>query len=202
MMIRIEHLVTASGEGFENNVWLVGDDDEVIVVDPAHDPAAVADAVGARRVTGVVLTHGHWDHIRAVRSFAGLVGEPPVRLHAADRFLWEQEHPGAAFEPLSDGERLGVAGSELQVRHTPGHTPGSCSLVAEALGCVLTGDTLFEGGPGATRWDYSDFDQIIASIAQRLLVLPDTTRVHTGHGPSTTIGAERPALPEWVARGW
>lgn len=202
MSARVEHLVTESGEGFENNVWLVGDDGEVIVVDPAHDAEAVAAKVASRRVAQIVLTHGHWDHIRAVQEFAALAGFPPIRLNEADRFLWEEEHPGAEFEPLVDGERLGVAGVELEVRHTPGHTPGSCSLVVEALACVFSGDTLFEGGPGATRWGYSDFDQIIASITDRLFVLPDSTDVHTGHGPSTTIGTERPARAEWIARGW
>ncbi len=202
MSARVEHLVTESGEGFENNVWLVGDDGEVIVVDPAHDAEAVAAKVASRRVAQIVLTHGHWDHIRAVQEFAALAGFPPIRLNEADRFLWEEEHPGAEFEPLVDGERLGVAGVELEVRHTPGHTPGSCSLVVEDLACVFSGDTLFEGGPGATRWGYSDFDQIIASITDRLFVLPDSTDVHTGHGPSTTIGTERPARAEWIARGW
>lgn len=103
---------------------------------------------------------------------------------------------------MVDGERLGVAGVELEVRHTPGHTPGSCCLVAETLGCVFSGDTLFDGGPGATRWPYSDFDRIIDSITDRLLSLPDDTAVHTGHGPSTSIGAERPARADWIARGW
>ena len=158
--------------------------------------------MASRRVAQIVLTHGHWDHIRAVQEFAALAGCPPIRLNEADRFLWEEEHPGAEFEPLVDGERLGVAGVELEVRHTPGHTPGSCSLVVEDLACVFSGDTLFEGGPGATRWGYSDFDQIIASITDRLFVLPDSTDVHTGHGPSTTIGTERPARAEWIARGW
>ncbi|MDO5677958.1 MAG: MBL fold metallo-hydrolase [Propionibacteriaceae bacterium] len=198
----IDRLVTASGQGFENNVWVIGDDAEVLVIDPAHDAAAVAEVVAGRRVTQIVLTHGHWDHIRAVQEFADLVGRPQIRLHEADRFLWEEEHPGAEFQPLIDGERLAVAGLALEVRHTPGHTPGSCSLVAEALGCVFSGDTLFQGGPGATRWDYSDFEQLVGSITSKLLVLPDSTAVHTGHGPSTTIGIERPDREEWIARGW
>nr|WP_255698280.1 MBL fold metallo-hydrolase [Tessaracoccus sp. ZS01] len=195
-------MVTASGQGFENNVWLVGDDTEAIVIDPAHDASAVVELVGGRRVTQIVLTHGHWDHVGAVLDFAPQVGNPPIRLHEADRFLWDQEHPGDDFNPLLDGERLAVAGTELEVRHTPGHTPGAVSLVAEDLGCVFTGDTLFEGGPGATRWGYSGFEQIIGSISERLFTLPDETVVHTGHGPSTTIGAERPQLADWIARGW
>lgn len=202
MTARIDRLVTDDGTGHENNVWLIGNDTEVLVIDPAHDASAVVEAVGGRRVTQVVLTHGHWDHVGAALEFATLVGEPPVRLNEADRFLWAEQHGEAGFVPLTDGERLPIAGLELEVRHTPGHTPGSSSLVSEDLGCVFSGDTLFEGGPGATRWDYSDFDRIIASITQRLLTLPDATAVHTGHGPSTTIGAERPARAEWIARGW
>lgn len=202
MSARISHLVTNNGAGFENNVWLVGNAAEVIVVDPAHNPAAVVEVVAGRKVTQIVLTHGHWDHIGAVREFAALVGNPPVLLHPADRFLWEEQHGAAPFTELSDGDRLAVAGVELEVRHTPGHTPGAVSLVAEELGCVFSGDTLFEGGPGATRWGYSNFQQLIGSIADRLFPLPDETAVHTGHGPSTTIGTERVHLDEWIARGW
>lgn len=207
MSSRIERLVTAGNVDpngpaeHENNVWLVGDDAEVIVVDPAHDAKAVARAVGDRAVTAILLTHGHWDHVRAALEFAALVGGTP-RLNVEDRFLWEREHGDEVFEPLSDGDTFAVAGVELEARHTPGHTPGSTSFVIEALSAVLTGDTLFEGGPGATRWDYSSFERIIASIEASLLTLPDEYAVHTGHGPSTTVGAERPALPEWVARGW
>ncbi|GAA4888474.1 MBL fold metallo-hydrolase [Tessaracoccus lubricantis] len=202
MNAKVELLVTASGHGFENNVWVVGDDSEVIVIDPAHDEHAVADLVAGRTVVEILLTHGHWDHTGAALRFAALVGNPPVRLHEADRFLWDDEHPGAPFNPLHDGERFTVAGVELGVRHTPGHTPGSVSLVAPALGCVFTGDTLFEGGPGATRWDYSDFALVIESITGRLFSLPDDMVVHTGHGRSTLIGTERPQREEWIARGW
>lgn len=202
MSARLDHLVTDNGAGFENNVWLVGDDSEVIVIDPAHNAKAVVETAAGRQVSRIVLTHGHWDHIGAVREFAELVGSPPVLLHPADRFLWEEQHGDAAFSELADGEVLTVAGVELEVRHTPGHTPGAVSLVVEKLGCVFSGDTLFEGGPGATRWHYSDFDQLIGSITDRLFPLPDETAVHTGHGPSTTIGTEREHLDEWIARGW
>ena len=89
---------------------------------------------------------------------------------------------------------------ELRVLATPGHTSDSLSFLLPDA--VLTGDTLFEGGPGATRWGYSSFERIISSIEDRLFPLPDEFAVHTGHGPSTTIGTERPALPDWIARGW
>jgi len=203
----VEHLVTAGNSDpsgppvHENNVWLVGDESEVVVIDPAHDARAVADAVAGRRVVAILLTHGHWDHVRAAVDFSRLVGDVPVRLSEADRFLWHQSHPHADFTPLADGESFVVGDVELAVLATPGHTPGSVVVSAPSLGCVFTGDTLFEGGPGATRWDYSDFDQIIESITGRIFPLGDID-VHTGHGPSTTTTAERPHLEEWVKRGW
>lgn len=207
-MAEIEHLVTAGNHDpagppvHENNVWLVGDADEVLVIDPAHEAQTVTDVVEGRRVTAVLLTHGHWDHIRAAREFAALVGNPPIFLGIDDEFLWAAEHGRAPFTQLDDGQTFTVAGTTLTAVATPGHTPGSTCFVAPGLGCVFSGDTLFEGGPGATQWDYSSFEQILASIESRLLKLPDATAVHTGHGPSTTIGAERPQLGEWRARGW
>jgi glyoxylase-like metal-dependent hydrolase (beta-lactamase superfamily II) len=95
---------------------------------------------------------------------------------------------------LADGFTIDVGGTTLQVLHTPGHAPGAVCLYAADLGCVFTGDTLFQGGPGATGRSYSDADQITASIRSRLFSLPDETVVHTGHGDDTTIGAERVAL--------
>lgn len=186
----------------ENNVWLVGDRDEVLVIDPAHDVDAVTAVVEGRTVRAIVLTHGHWDHIRAALRFADQTGAPPVLLAEADRFLWEAEHGTAPFTPLVDGATFDVAGTTLTAMATPGHTPGSTCLSAPALGCVFTGDTLFRGGPGATRWGYSGFDTILESIRTRLFPLPDDTVVNTGHGPSTTIGTERADYDTWVARGW
>lgn len=207
-MAEIQHLVTAGNHDpagppeHENNVWIVGDATEVLVIDPAHDAVAVADAVAGRRVAAVLLTHGHWDHVRAAREFATLVGSPPVLLRPEDTFLWEAEHGAEPFTHLADGQQFDIAGTTLTAAATPGHTPGSTCFVAPGLGCVFSGDTLFEGGPGATRWDYSSFEQVLSSIEQRVFVLPDETAVHTGHGPSTSIGAERPHLEEWRARGW
>ena len=145
-MTRIERVVTSGvfaldGQEWDvdNNVWIVGDDEEVLVIDAADDHRPIVEAVTGRRVTAIVLTHGHNDHVNA----------------------------GPA---LADG-------------------------------VVLSGDTLFQGGPGATGRSFSDFPTIIASIEQRLLTLPPDTVVHTGHGESTTIGDEAPHLDEWVVRG-
>lgn len=208
MAARIENLVTSgtfSLDGgswdVDNNVWIVGDDAEVIVIDPAHDAAAVSAAVAGRRTVAVLLTHGHDDHIRAARETAELL-QAPLQLNAADRMLWDAVYPDKAPDAeISDGDIFSVAGVELHAVSTPGHTPGSTCFAAPALGAVFTGDTLFNGGPGATGRSYSDFPTIIASISESLLTLPEETVVYTGHGDRTTIGDEKPHLEEWIARG-
>ncbi|WP_043497179.1 MBL fold metallo-hydrolase [Georgenia sp. SUBG003] len=207
MAARIDNLVTSgtfSLDGgtwdVDNNVWIVGDDADVIVIDPAHDAQAVADAVAGRTVRAVLLTHGHDDHIRAVAEFRDLVGAP-VHLNPEDRMLWDAVHPdGAPDREIADGDRFEVAGTTLVALHTPGHSPGSTSFYAEELGAVFTGDTLFNGGPGATGRSYSDYPTIVASIRDRLLTLPEETVVKTGHGDDTSIAAEKPSLPEWEAK--
>ena len=207
MSARVEHVVTSGvfsldGQDFDvdNNVWLVGDDSEVVVVDAAHDAAKILAAVGDRSVVAIVCTHAHNDHVNAVRELVAATGAP-VRLHADDAMLWDVVNAGIAFEPLADGDVIAVAGSDLHVLHTPGHSPGGVCLHAPDLGVVLSGDTLFHGGPGATGRSFSDFPTILDSIRERLLTLPSGTRVLTGHGDETTVGAEASAYDEWVARG-
>jgi glyoxylase-like metal-dependent hydrolase (beta-lactamase superfamily II) len=206
---RVEHLVTSgtfSLDGgsweVENNVWLIGDDDEVLVVDAAHDAEAVLAAVGDRRLTAVVCTHAHNDHVNAAADVADRSGAP-ILLHPDDEVLWKMTYPHRRPDgELADGGLLDVAGVRLLVMHTPGHAPGAVCLYAPNLGALFSGDTLFADGPGATGRSFSDFGTIIASIRDRLLTLPGYTTVHPGHGASTTILAEAPHLPEWVARGW
>lgn len=201
MSTRIERLVTSgtfSLDGgtweVENNVWIVGDDASVFVIDPAHDAGAVAVAVAGRKVEAVLLTHGHDDHIRDARKFAALV-DAPVLMNPADQMLWEDVYPGTTPDgTISDGDRFLVAGTSLLALHTPGHSPGSTCFYAAALGTVFSGDTLFNGGPGATGRSYSDFPTIVRSISERLLTLPAETVVNTGHGDSTTIAAEAPGI--------
>ncbi|MGI8336033.1 MBL fold metallo-hydrolase [Actinomadura scrupuli] len=208
MSTRIGHLVTSgtfSLDGgtweVDNNVWLVGDDHEVVVIDAAHDADAIASAVGDRRLRAIVSTHGHDDHIDAAPALAERTGAP-ILLHPGDLMLWKNTHPGRQPDgEMSDGQTITIAGVALQILHTPGHSPGAVCLYAPALGTVFSGDTLFAGGPGATGRSFSDFPTIITSIRERLLTLPPETVVRTGHGESTTIGAESPHLEEWIARG-
>jgi glyoxylase-like metal-dependent hydrolase (beta-lactamase superfamily II) len=178
-----------------NNIWLVGDDREVVVIDAAHDARAIVRAVNGRRVSAIALTHGHNDHINAAVALQEAV-DAPILLHPADRMLWHDVY--SSREPdrdLADGDVVGG----LQVVHTPGHSPGGCCFVTD--GHVFSGDTLFCGGPGATGRSYSDFPTIVDSIRARLLTLPPETVVHTGHGDTTTVGAEAPDLEEWLRRG-
>lgn len=176
----------------DNNVWLIGNEAEVLVIDAAHDARAIARTIGDRRVAAIVCTHAHNDHVNAAPALAdALDGTVPILLHPDDRVLWDQTHPDRAPDgELADGQLVTVGGLRLEVRHTPGHAPGAVCLYAPQLRAVFTGDTLFEGGPGATGRSYSDRDTLVASIRARLMTLPPDTIVHTGHGPDTTIGAE------------
>ncbi len=201
MTARVEKAVVSGvfsldGQDFDvdNNVWLVGDDDEVLVIDAPHDAAPILEAVGGRRVTAIVLTHGHNDHVTAAVDLRAATGAP-IWSHPADRMLWDVVHPDTSpDEDLAEGVRFTVAGVTLQALHTPGHSPGSTCLYSADLGTVFTGDTLFSGGPGATGRSYSDEPTILRSIRTRLLALPAETVVRTGHGEDTTIAAEAPGV--------
>ena len=178
----------------DNNVWVVGDDDECVVIDAPHDVAAILELVAGRRVQAILCTHAHDDHVRVAPELRTDT-QAPIFLHPDDRPVWQLTHPDELWDvDLTDGHVIEVAGTRLQAIHTPGHAPGAVCFYAEQLGRLFTGDTLFKGGPGATGRTFSDYDTILASIKEKLFVLPDETVVHTGHGDDTTIGAEKANL--------
>jgi glyoxylase-like metal-dependent hydrolase (beta-lactamase superfamily II) len=207
-LVTTNGIFSLDGQDFEveNNVWLVGDDDQVLVVDAAHDAAAIVDALGDRVLVLIVSTHGHNDHINAAEELAQRTGAP-VALHPDDAELWHTVYPRRRPDrTLADGELLLVGEHRLSVIHTPGHSPGGVCLYDNGLssggaGVLFSGDTLFHGGPGATGRSFSSFPTIIESIRTRLLTLPPTTTVYPGHGAGTTIGDEAPHLQEWIDRG-
>ena len=197
MSLRVDHAVTSGtfsldGQTFDvdNNVWVLGDDAECVVIDAPHDVDAILEVVDGRRVVAILATHAHDDHVRVAPALSEATGAP-VWLHPADRVVWDLTHPDRAPDgSLEDGQVITVGGGDVHVLHTPGHAPGAVCFHVPSLGVVFTGDTLFQGGPGATGRSYSDFDTIVASIKARLLSLPPDTVVHTGHGDSTTVAAE------------
>jgi glyoxylase-like metal-dependent hydrolase (beta-lactamase superfamily II) len=199
--VRIDHTITSGtfsldGEVFDvdNNVWVLGDDDECVVIDAPHDVETILGVIAGRRVQAILCTHAHDDHVRVAPELAAATAAP-VLLHPEDLPVWRLTHPDR--EPdgvLADGQVFVVGGTSIEVLHTPGHAPGAVCFYVPELGAVFTGDTLFQGGPGATGRSFSDPDLIRASIRERLFVLPPETMVHTGHGPDTTIGEEQQAL--------
>jgi glyoxylase-like metal-dependent hydrolase (beta-lactamase superfamily II) len=197
---RIDHAVTSGtfsldGETFdvENNVWVVGDEQECVVIDAPHDLAPIIDLVAGRTVRAVLCTHAHDDHVRVAPELGAAVGAP-VLLHPDDLPLWNQTHASPPDGELADGQQIAVAGTTLTVLHTPGHTPGAVCFYAEDLATVFTGDTLFHGGPGATGGSFSDRPLLVRSIIDKLLALPGPTIVKTGHGDDTTIADEKPNI--------
>jgi glyoxylase-like metal-dependent hydrolase (beta-lactamase superfamily II) len=178
----------------DNNVWVVGDDTECVVIDAPHDAGAILELLGDRRLKAILCTHAHDDHVRVAPALRDATGAP-ILLHPDDRPLWELTHREFLWDAdLRDGQDVVVGGTTLTVLHTPGHAPGAVCFYAAELGAVFTGDTLFNGGPGATGRSYSDEPTIRESIRTRLLPLPPATVVHTGHGDDTTIEAEREGL--------
>ncbi|NGN92419.1 MBL fold metallo-hydrolase [Nocardioides sp. KC13] len=199
--VRVDHAVTSGtfsldGETHQvdNNLWVVGDDQECLVIDAPHSVEDILAVVGDRRVKAIVCTHAHDDHVRVAPALREAV-RAPILLHPDDRPLWELTHTDELWDAdLSDGQVIEIGDTSLTVLHTPGHAPGAVCLWSADLGCVFTGDTLFQGGPGATGRSFSDRPTIEASIKAKLFALPGDTVVHTGHGDDTTIAAEAAAL--------
>lgn len=181
----------------DNNVYVVIDPatNNSAIVDASFDAARIAEAAAGTSIQYILLTHGDADHIDALQNLRTAVGAP-VGIHPADA----DRLPAPPDFELADGQEIAVGNVTLRTMHTPGHTPGSVCFYAD--GTLLSGDTLFPGGPGATRGDKNRFAQIIASVRDKLFVLPDDTEVRPGHGADTTIGAEKPHLQEWIDRGY
>jgi glyoxylase-like metal-dependent hydrolase (beta-lactamase superfamily II) len=185
----------------EINAWIIGDDEEVIVVDPGRDTAGVRRAVGDREVLAVICTHGHEDQIAAALEVAE-PDEAPVALHPRDRLLWRDAHPDDEAEiEMADGGIFEVADVALEVIYAPGHTPGSVCLYCEDLAVVFTGHALTADGPVPDDGEFPDFPGQLTAIGEYLLTLPGGTRVLPGEGEETTIAAAEKQFDSWAATG-
>lgn len=194
MSASIERVLSAG-----TNAWLVGDDEELIVIDPGGDAAAVLDAVGDREVLAVICTHGHAAHVSAAVEVADR-DAAPIALHPLDRVAWDEAHQSE--EPdidMADGGLFEVADVQLEVIHSPGHSPGSVSLYCEDLEAVFSGDTLLAGGPAAHDGEYPDFAGQLTAIGEQLLTLPSSTRVLPAHGDEITVAAAERLFDSWAA---
>lgn len=192
--LRIEH--ARVGE-WDNNVYVVvcPRTNASAIIDPCNDAPAIEALVKGTNVTKILMTHGDRDHWLALDEVKQ-AHDVPLGIHPDDADML----PRRPDFFLHDGDEVAVGDVKLKVLHTPGHTAGGvCFLNGKHL---IAGDTLFPGGPGKTGRRPGDFEQIVASLRDKLFTLPDDTVVYPGHGSSTTIGAEKPHLPEWIDRGW
>ena len=199
MEARVER-VEAGGKG-DRNAWVIGDDDEVVVIDPGGDAGAVLERVGEREILAVICTHGHESHVAAAPEVAGR-DDAPVALHPKDLLAWREAHGDSDPEiEMEGGGSFEVAGVALEVLHTPGHTPGSVSIYCDDLGVVFSGDTLLADGPCPHAGEFPDFAAQLSAIGSELLTLPGPTRVLPGHGEEITIAAAEKSFDAWVTAG-
>jgi glyoxylase-like metal-dependent hydrolase (beta-lactamase superfamily II) len=194
--LEVHRLVVGS---YDNNVFVIRcrETGDAVLIDAANEHEKLLELCTALNVRRVLETHGHWDHIQAVPAMreAGL----SVAVTAADAPMLKD----VGYDVfIDDAEVIEVGRLRLQAIHNPGHTPGSISFLIEGSPLLFSGDTLFPGGPGGTKFEGGDFNTIIDSIDNKLFTLPPSTIVLPGHGLDTTIGHERPHLQEWVDRGW
>lgn len=179
----------------DNNVYVLEcpETHEALLIDGSYDADEILAGAEGAKVVAIVQTHGHMDHVQALAELKDRL-RVPVYAHPGE------DYPVEIDRSLSDGDELTFGERSVKVLHTPGHTPGGICLYRQ--GHLVSGDTLFPGGPGNTWGNQEAFTQIIASIEDKLFVLADDTAVYPGHGDDTTIGSERPHLQEWKDRGW
>jgi glyoxylase-like metal-dependent hydrolase (beta-lactamase superfamily II) len=195
MEARIERTGTGA------NSWIVGDDEEVIVIDPGDDADTVLTAVGDREVLAVICTHGHATHTAAAMEVAAR-DEAPVALHHSDRVYWREAHPTANPEiDMEDGGIFEVADVSLEVLHAPGHSPGSVCVYSEDLRALFAGDVVSAAGPVPHEKEFPDFARQLSSIGAHVLTLPGETRILPGHGDEFTVAAAEKKFDSWVTAG-
>jgi glyoxylase-like metal-dependent hydrolase (beta-lactamase superfamily II) len=183
------------------NTWIVGDNEEAIVIDPGTDAAAVLAKVGDREVIAVICTHGHAGHVSAAPAVARR-DEAPVALHPADRLSWREVHGKEDPEiEMEDGGVFEVADVALEVIHAPGHSAGSVLIYCEDLAAVMCGDVLAADGLVTSQDGFSNFASQISSIGERVLTLPKKTRVLPGHGEELTVATVEKNFDSWYAAG-
>ena len=181
--------------GMGNNVYVLEcpETHDAFIVDGCFEPDTIIEGAEGAHLTGILQTHGHMDHVQALPGLVARLSVP-VYAHPGDSY------PVAIEHELRDGQTLDLGKRKITVLHTPGHTPGGVCFHSGRH--LVSGDTLFPGGPGNTWGNADAFAQIIEAIETKLFVLPDETFVYPGHGDDTTIGAEKPQLGEWKDRGW
>lgn len=181
----------------DNNVYILVDPatGDSVLFDAPAEAARILEALQGTNLKAILMTHADGDHVGALREVKERTGAP-IGVHQLER----DRLPIPPDFEIKDGQELNLGSIRLRAMHTPGHTPGGLGFVTD--GVLIAGDTLFPGGPGNTQRDFGDFNQIIESIRTKFFALPDNTRVYPGHGKSTTIGAEKPHLQEWIDRGW
>jgi len=202
MEARIEQVTSPGSEGApDGNTWIVGDDEEVIVIDPGTDAGSVLEAVGEREVLAVICTHGHASHVAAAVGVADR-DEAPIALHPRDLLQWRNAKAGDDPEiGMEDGGIFEVADVSLEVIHAPGHTPGSVCLYSEELQVVFSGDVLLARGPAPHEGEFPDFPAQLSAIGEHLLTLDTATRVLPGHGEESTVAAATKRFDSWVTAG-
>ncbi|MEJ2217959.1 MAG: MBL fold metallo-hydrolase [Gemmatimonadota bacterium] len=203
---------TFTSMGWGENAYLVrcqaseGVSSGAVVIDPGGEAPMIADALEGEVLEAILLTHAHLDHIEGVAELKRRT-DAPVYLHEADRPLYDRvaaqaaafgvevEEPPPPDGALADNQQIRFGGCSFEVRHVPGHSPGHVLFYAADAGVAFVGDIVFAGSIGRTDLPGGDYRQLLRGIRERVLSLPDDTRLYPGHGPDTNVGHERVGNP-------